>query len=99
MGKKTMSETVGSMFLNKTMAAHAVGIGGFTVVTAPQERFNDYLITHGWGLLSWAEWFKVVAAIYVTALLIKMTISAVVWVVKKVKKLTNREQPQNEEDR
>jgi len=54
-------------------AIHGTGVAAAGASAAPAPMYGDFLVTHGMGILSYAEWLQVLGSIYVGVLLIKMT--------------------------
>lgn len=60
----------------KKVAITATGVtatGTATVPTIDPYAFGEALVSTGMVGLSWTEWIQVVSAVYITALLLKMT--------------------------
>ena len=50
-----------------------VGLGAAGGVLAPMPIYGDYLTTHGFWLVSYAEWIKVLSSFYIACMLAKMS--------------------------
>lgn len=64
-------------------ASHKVGIGATGAAVTPQEAYQalpaygEFLVNHGALAISYAEWIKIVSAVYVVVLLARMTYSGI----------------------
>lgn len=67
-----------------------LGIGAAGGIFVPAYVYGDYLATNGMWHLSYAEWFKVVGAIYIMCLLIQMAGKAIIKIYDRLIKYLGR---------
>lgn len=76
---------------------HTVGVGAAGGVLTPMPIYGDFLTTHGFWLMSYAEWMKVVGTVYITVLLwdtlVMRLYNKVVKRKRGVKHVEKQEQP------
>jgi hypothetical protein len=70
----------------KIMTNSAAGAATLT----PLDIFGNYLNTHGLWLLSWAEWIKVIGAIWVTILIIETCVKHGRVIYRKIKRIIKK---------
>lgn len=61
------------------------GSAGAATLT-PSQVFGDFLNTHGVWVLSYAEWIKVIGAVWVSILIVETVVKHSKALIKKVKK-------------
>lgn len=52
----------------------------------PYDVYADYLVAHGIGIMSYADWSKLLGTVYIIALLAKMLFKLISWLWRKLKK-------------
>lgn len=55
----------------KTAIANSAGVLSAANTAAPYEIYGDILTTHGFWIMSWASWLKVIGGIYILVLILK----------------------------
>lgn len=72
---------------NKTIVVASTGVAAAGTTMVPQDQFNEFLITNGYGVLSYAEWMKVIGTVYILYLLLSPSFK---FISKQVKKWLKR---------
>jgi len=67
----------------KRVTEAATGLTAAGGSSTDLQYYPDLLITHGW-LIPWGSWIKVIGALYVLFLLIKMTYQFIKWISPKL---------------
>lgn len=80
-----------SQAINKKVAVVSSGAITSAGIVTPANKYNEYLITHGTEMLSWAEWMKVVGAIYVLVLIYNVMLKpTIITIYKKIRSFLNK---------
>lgn len=70
------------------IAESAVGGGAATVTATDAETYAEYAeyLTHNGWIISYAEWFKIMAALLVGILILKNLAQGLIWMYRKFRR-------------
>lgn len=63
---------------NKSIAVTGTGVVAAGTTLTPQDQFNEWLITNGIGVLSYAELMKIIGTVYILSLLLTPVIKKII---------------------